>query len=421
MDYRIFPPEEMIECGIALPPSKSIDARRLCLNYVAGEKAVPLSGCDDIEVLSAILSQPLPTDGSEINVGESGTAMRFLTALCAAWDGVDCVLTGAPKLCTRPVGPLVHVLRMLGAHIEYLAEEGYPPMRIHGARLAGGTVDIDASMSSQFVSALMIVTPLLRDALCLRLMGKVQSMPYINMTAQMLRRRGANVDFDRDKVDTYAPEGIKPGKCTEPDWSAAAFWYEIAALSAGWITLEGMTDHSLQGDRAVAPIFERLGVLTEFTEQGAELSATPEVFSSLEVDLSDMPDAVPALAVTACMVGVPFRYTGVAALQLKESRRLDALCAELAKVGCRLEIEAYGDVLSWDGRRTPIHSLPEFDTYNDHRIAMALAPVALYIPGIVVRGAECVAKSYPAYWEQLQSIGFTMADPADPMPEQKEE
>ncbi|MDE6157484.1 MAG: 3-phosphoshikimate 1-carboxyvinyltransferase, partial [Muribaculaceae bacterium] len=173
---------------------------------------------------------------------------------------------------------------------------------------------------------------------------------------------------------------------------------------------------TVQGDREAAKLFERLGVLTEFSAEGAELSATPDLYNSLDADLADMPDAVPALVVTCCLTGIPFRLSGIDALRHKESDRIAALCAEMAKIGCLLETEAYGTVLSWDGRRVPVRSLPEFDTYGDHRMAMALAPVSVFVPGIVVRDAEVVAKSYPSYWQQLVDAGFRLADPSDPIP-----
>ncbi len=414
MDYRIFPPEEILETTVSLPLSKSIGARALILNHIAGGRTATCE-CDDTATLASILEAGMPHDGSTVDVGPAGTAMRFLTALCAASEGVDCELTGTERMQKRPIGPLVHVLRMLGADIEYLGEEGFPPLRIKGKRLSGGTVDIDASESSQFVSALMMIAPLLEAPLSIRLLGNVQSMPYIRMTAEMMRMRGATVDFDRDKVDIYTPSGLKTLPQDEPDWSAAAFWYEIAAVTAGWVTLTGLCHDTLQGDSEVASLFERLGVLTEFTEDGAELSATPDLYSNLDADLSDMPDAVPALVVTACLVGIPFRLTGVGALRHKECDRLQALVNEMAKLGCLLEIENYGTTLQWDGRRVPVTTLPEFDTYADHRMAMALAPVAVFVPGIVVKDAGVVSKSYPGFWEQFEKAGFRLVDPSEPL------
>lgn len=415
-DYRIFPPEEIVETTVSVPLSKSIEARTLVLNYLAG-KTETSDVCDDTRTLAAILADGVPAGGDTVDVGPAGTAMRFLTALYAATEGSDCLLTGNERMCHRPIGPLVEVLRHLGAHIEYADEEGFPPLRIHGRRLSGGTVDIDASVSSQFISAIMMVTPLLEAPLCIRLLGTPQSLPYIKMTAEMMCRRGAEVDFERDKIEISCPVALSALRDDESDWSAATFWYEIAALTAGWITIEGLPEHSLQGDSAVAALFERLGVLTEFTDGNTELSATPELYNTLEADVTDIPDAVPALAVTAAMVGIPFRLTGVAVLRHKESDRLQAIIDQLAKVGVMAYTEAYDNVLAWDGRRVPIHTMPEFDTYGDHRLAMALAPVSVYIPGIVVRDIDVVTKSYPTYWEDLQRAGFTLADPSDPLPE----
>ena len=234
----------------------------------------------------------------------------------------------------------------------------------------------------------------------------------------MMQNRGVAADTEPLKVTVpNTPYRKASDNDSEPDWSAAAFWYEIAALTAGWVTLTGLTEHSIQGDSEEASLFEKLGVLTEFTDEGAELSATPELFNSLDADMSGMPDAVPALAVTACMVGVPFRFSGVGALHHKECDRLEALVRELAKLGFMLDIEAYGTVLCWDGRRRPIHELPVFDTYNDHRMAMALAPVSVFVPGIVVRDVEVVEKSYPSYWDDLRTAGFTLLDPSEPIPE----
>ncbi|MDE6526072.1 MAG: 3-phosphoshikimate 1-carboxyvinyltransferase [Muribaculaceae bacterium] len=416
MDYRIFPPEEILETSVTLPPSKSIAARRLILNYIAGQKpSAADDACGDTAVLASALASGLPSDGSDIDVGAAGTAMRFLTALCAATDGCSCVLSGSERMCERPIGPLVDVLRVLGADITYLGDEGFPPLRINGRRLAGGSVEIDASVSSQYVSALMMVVPLLGDDLTVRLLGEARSMPYIRMTAALMERHGATVGLDRDKVE-IARAPLKVCDYAEPDWSAAAFWYEIAAVTAGWVTLEGLSDDTVQGDREAAKLFERLGVLTESSAEGAELSATPDLYNSLDADLADMPDAVPALVVTCCLTGIPFRLSGIDALRHKESDRIAALCAEMAKIGCLLETEAYGTVLSWDGRRVPVRSLPEFDPYGDHRMAMALAPVSVFVPGIVVRDAEVVAKSYPSYWQQLVDAGFRLADPSDPIP-----
>ena len=259
MDYRIFPPEEILETTVALPASKSLLTRAMIMNHVGGRRADEgladaADVCDDTRTLSTILAAGLPTDGATVDVGPAGTAMRFLCALCAATVGTDCMLTGTERMQQRPIGPLVEALRALGAEVEYTGREGFPPLHIRGRKLCGGELEVDAAVSSQYISALMMVAPLMAAPLTLKLRGNVQSLPYIQMTAAMMSRRGVETDVDRDTV------AVGPGHYThpaddalEPDWSAAAFWYEIAALSAGWVTLPGLRDDSLQGDRHSAP------------------------------------------------------------------------------------------------------------------------------------------------------------------------
>lgn len=415
MDYRIFPPEEILETTVALPPSKSIAAREYVIDRICGmTPAADGDLCDDLRLLAAILAAPL--DGT-VDAGASGTAMRFLTALCAATDGVAVRLTGDDSLRARPVGPLVEALRALGADITYTVRDGFPPLDIRGRHLAGGDVSLDVSASSQYASALMLVAPTMESGLTIRLEGRSELSPYIAMTAGVMRRRGIDVECDalavRVRPGSYSGAAAAP----ERDWSAATFWYEIASLTAGWVTLPGLRQDSLQGDRDVADLFSRMGVDTEFTAEGAELSANPDLFGQIDADMSGMPDAVPAVAVTACMAGIPFVLRGVEVLRHKESDRLAALRDELAKVGFVLTIENYDSELRWDGSRMPIRVTPEFDSHGDHRIAMALTPIAVFVPGIVVRHAETVAKSYPDFWKHLADAGFRLADPADPMPQ----
>lgn len=276
-------------------------------------------------------------------------------------------------------------------------------------------MQIDASVSSQYVSALMLAAPLMAAPLELELRGDVQSAPYITMTAALLNEQGqGGVEVDPYVVSVHVTT-VKPSTAApEADWSAAAFWYEIAAITAGWVTLPGLDKNSVQGDSLAARLFERLGVVTEFTGEGAELSASPEMYSHLDCDLTGAPDMAPALAVTCAVLGVPFTLRGVKALKAKESDRLEALRAELLKLGCICEIEAYGDIFLWEGRRAIVRELPRFDTYGDHRIAMALAPVACSAPGIIVNDVEVVEKSYPDFWNQLREAGFVITDASEP-------
>lgn len=414
MDFRIFPPDGILETTVELPVSKSMAVREIMLSYLSGRPALgaPLAGvCADTNILNKILAAGVPGDGSTVDVGPAGTAMRFLTAFFAANEGADVVITGTERMCQRPIGALVDALRQLGADICYDGEDGFPPLHIKGRKLKGGSVTINASVSSQFVSALMMAAPLMSEPLTIMLQGNVMSLPYIEMTAQMMTRYGIKVEVDRDKVVVPGGKYSEAYPQLEADWSAATFWYEIAALTAGWVTLPNLKERSIQGDRMVASLFERLGVLTEFTDEGAELSATPDLYSTLDADLSDMPDAAPALAVTAALEGLRFRLTGVGALRDKECDRLQALVDELLKIGIVASIENYGTTLAWDGTKCPVYTVPVFDVHGDHRMAMALAPAAVFFPGIKICDVEVVAKSYPSFWSDMQKAGFVLVDP----------
>jgi len=435
VDYRILPPEELIEEGVvSLPLSKSILNRQLMLSALTPGATVPAvqgEECDDIKAMrSAVGAICSSNDGViEINVGESGTALRFLCALAATRSGCNVVLTGEPGLLRRPVGQLVEALRRCGATIDYFGEEGYAPLKISGTQLVGGEVEVDATVSSQFVSALLMVAPMMTLGLKIKLLGEPASLPYIKMTVEMMRRRGAEVELL--PLSAWVKNGdYKPvEEPFESDWSAAAFWYEVVALTAGWISLKGEGDSclplpadSIQGDAVAARFFEALGVMTAPSEEepGAiSLCPSPEVFGRLDLDLNDYPDLAPALIVTCCMLGIPFKIVGLKALSVKESDRLRAISEEMDKVGCNVEIiRDYG--LEWEGKRHPIPSIPVFDPRGDHRLAMAFAPASAYIPGIVVRDAGCVTKSYPGYWDSLRSLGFQTIDLSEPESEKED-
>lgn len=424
MDYQIFPPEEIVEDAlIELPPSKSIQNRRALLRALAAEPPEPLGpdASDDARLMAAALEaarQGQP-DGKpvEINLELAGTAMRFLTAYFASRPGANVLLTGNSRMLQRPIGPLVQALRLCGAEIEYAGAEGCPPLRIRGRQLQGGTVTVDASVSSQFISALLMVAPLMTQGLTINLDGEPLSLPYILMTLKMMERRGINAE--RSPLQIV----VQPGRYSpyaqseeEADWSAASYWYEICAVSAGWYSLQGLRRDALQGDRAAASFFECLGVFTVPSEEhpGAlDLQPSPEIFGRLELDLSANPDLAPALVVGACLINEPFRLWGMENLKVKECDRLQALRTEMGRLGLEIDEPIHG-TLEWSGKRHPILEMPVFDSYGDHRMAMALTAVALVIPGITIRGAECVSKSYPNFWKQLQAVGFTLREPQPP-------
>ncbi|MDE5641916.1 MAG: 3-phosphoshikimate 1-carboxyvinyltransferase [Muribaculaceae bacterium] len=421
MDYRIYPPEEILDVRLSLPPSKSYMARKMVIDAIAGcPSGGDVCACDDITVLARALElyrSGGAVSAAAVDLGGSGTALRFLTALFAATEGCDVVLDGNESLRRRPMAILVDALRQLGAEIEYLQQEGFAPLAVRGRRLAGGSLPIDPTVSSQFVSALMLVSPLLDAPLRIRIEGEAASMPYIRMTAGMMRRRGAVADIERYDID-LAPGSYSADDDYMPelDWTAASYWYETAALTAGWVTLPGFNATDLQGDRLLAEIMPRLGVLSEFgtDDEGEEalcLSATPDLWGRLELDLSQNPDLTPALAVTAAALSVPFRLSGLENLRVKECDRLEALRQELLKIGIVAEIDGPG-VLLWEGQRAPVVEIPEIDTHGDHRMAMAFAPLAVFAPGIVIRDAEVADKSYPGFWDDLRQAGFTLESTA---------
>ncbi|MDO5395177.1 MAG: 3-phosphoshikimate 1-carboxyvinyltransferase [Bacteroidales bacterium] len=411
MDYLLLPPEEIVETTVKLPLSKSESARRMIMDAVSGiDSPGAVAECDDIKVLASGLQAD---NGTTVDVGASGTALRFLTTYFAATPGKEMIIDGCPRLRERPLGILVDCLRQLGAEIKYLDRDGFAPVSVSGRRLTGGAVEMDASVSSQFVSALMMVAPTMESALEITLLNNIVSMPYIKMTAIMMERRGADVEIVGQKIIVRPGVYRLPGVEIEPDWSAASYWYSLAAISAGWVTLPGLSADSIQGDAAMRVCGERIGVNTDFDDEDAPdaavLSASPEVFSRLTADMSPTPDLVPALAVAACALGIPFHFTGVSTLHDKECDRVEVLKREMLKIGSVLECED-NDTLSWNSRRIPVTERPVIDVSGDHRIAMAFAPVAVFVPGLVIKDIEVVDKSYPDFWKHLAAAGFVLRE-----------
>lgn len=414
MDYRIFPPEEMIDASITLPLSKSISNRALIINALASQ-SLPLKNvakCNDTDAMVAALSSA----DEEINIGAAGTAMRFLTAYFASIPSREVIIEGSARMRQRPIKALVEALVDCGANIEYAGEEGFPPLCIRGQKLKGGRVSLPASISSQYISALLMVAPLMENGLKLTLEGEITSRPYILMTLSMMRRWGVDCEMVGNVISVPKGEYKAVDYDIEADWSAASYWYEISALSAGCVALKGLNENSIQGDSRLVEFFGKLGVDTEFAEKEVSLMPSPEQLSHIELDLSEQPDIAQTIAVTCCMLRIPFKLTGLATLKIKETDRLEALKTELAKLSFDLRIEQ-DSILIWDGDQHPIFEEPHIDTYDDHRMAMAFAPVALYMPGVVINDIEVVAKSYPEYWNHLAEAGFVCVDASLPVEE----
>ena len=395
---------------IALPTSKSISNRALLIAALCDSELQVLRPalCDDTAAMIEALSQ----GSGDINVGAAGTAMRFLTAYFATRDGITTTLDGVERMRQRPIGPLVDALRELGANIEYLGNEGYPPLHITGTTMHGGDVVMNGSMSSQFASAVMMILPILGGG-SITLTGDIVSMPYIHMTAAVMRDMGGQVDITGNRITVgkgYAGNDF----FVEGDWSAAAPWYALAALlPQSKITLEGLTANSIQGDARLVDLGRQLGIDSLFDTSGVRLDTSHFIgcCCSAYADMSATPDLVPSWAMLLCLLERSFRMTGVRTLRHKESDRVEALREELSKLGYVLKIESE-DAISWYGEKTLVlQEPPVINTHGDHRIAMAFAPAAVRFPGLIIQNAEVVSKSYPSYWRHLEQSGFNIVNP----------
>ena len=404
MDYQLTAPQ-LVCATIALPTSKSISNRALLIAALCGGDVQVLRPalCDD----TAVMIDALARGGGDINVGAAGTAMRFLTAYFATRDGVTVTLDGVERMRQRPIGVLVDALRSMGAAIDYLGEEGYPSLRIQGRKLRGGDVTMPGGVSSQFISAVMMILPTIGGG-TIHLTGDLVSLPYLHMTAAVMSEMGAAVEIAGDEIsvgDRYTGRDY----LVEGDWSAAAPWYALAALVPGSsITLEGLVSDSIQGDSRLVELAGRLGLASRFGPQGVTIDTGGFIgcCCSSFADMTSTPDLVPSWTVLLCLLERAFRLTGVRTLRLKESDRIQALKQELLKLGYVLK-EDGDDAISWHGERVAISQAPPvIDTHGDHRIAMAFAPCAVRYPGLVIKDAQVVSKSYPAYWRHLQRAGF---------------
>ena len=343
---------------IALPASKSVSNRALLLQALCPEKLYDIDNlavCDDTDHMQQGVEakrQGAPL----IDIGATGTAMRFLTAYLAITEG-ETVITGSERMKQRPIGTLVEALRELGADITYVNKEGYPPLCTRGKKLQGGTLEIEAGISSQYISALLMVAPCLTEGLTLHLKGNIASRTYIELTLDLMRRYGATAHWTDGQTIYVAPGTYKDTPLTvEADWSAASYWYELAAIAAHLghevdITLPALTPDSRQGDRVVAQLFEPLGVKTVYTKEGARLFGEDFQLSSfnfpLEKDFTHCPDIAQTLAVTCCLMGIPYTFKGIQSLRIKETDRVAALITELRKLGYVLRAEG-DESLVWD-------------------------------------------------------------------------
>ena len=391
---------ERITVRIDLPASKSISNRALILNALSYSPydVLNLSDCDDTRVTM----NALDSNDTTFDIGAAGTAMRFLTAFLSKTVG-EWIITGSDRMKQRPVKVLVEALNTLGAKIEYVEKEGFPPLRIFGSALTGGEIHLNGGVSSQYISALMMIAPYMVKGLKIVLTGEIISKPYIEMTIQMMQEFGATIELT-DNTIYIAPQEYQPIEYyVESDWSAASYWYEMLSLvGKGEVYLNGLLPNSYQGDSKVAELFEQLGIHTTYLSEGVLLTTTETITQRMEYDFTDQPDLAQTFVVTCCLKGIPFHFTGLHSLKIKETDRIAALKKELNKLGYLLNEPGEG-MLSWENERCdPTHKI-NIATYEDHRMAMAFAPVALIHP-ITIEHPEVVSKSYPNFWKDLEKI-----------------
>lgn len=404
MQYLLNAPASL-HATVQLPASKSISNRALILHALSGGVTRPenLSDCDDTQVMIHALDH-MP---DVIDIHAAGTAMRFLTAYLCVTPGTH-TITGTERMQQRPIRILVDALRTLGARIDYTGKEGFPPLHINGTQLTGSEIELAGNVSSQYISALLMIGAVLPVGLKLRLTGDIISRPYINLTLQLMHDFGAQAGWTSENSISVAPSGYHDTPFrVESDWSAASYWYQTTALAAGSpeVELLGLFANSAQGDSRGAELFARLGVQTEYTPQGVKLRKQGHPVVRLDEDLVDIPDLAQTFVVTCCLLDVPFRFTGLQSLKIKETDRICALITELRKLGYVIHAEQ-DSILWWDGERCPADEQPSIDTYEDHRMAMAFAPACLVCPSIRINEPQVVSKSYPRYWDDLQAAGF---------------
>jgi len=399
-----------LKAEIKLPSSKSISNRVLILNSLCNAPGIidNISICDDTDVMI----KALKGNNNEINIGAAGTAMRFLTAYLSGQKG-EYTITGTERMKNRPIKLLVDALRSVGAQIEYIEKEGFPPLRIKGQTLQGGDVYLDGSVSSQYISALLMIAPVMTNGLRLHLAGDVISKPYINLTTRLMHQFGVMV-FEEEQTFIVPPQQYSPVEyfTVESDWSAASYWYEMMALCKddhATISLSGLLKDSLQGDSSIVGLFDSLGVKTTFNPSGITLTKKQHtVDSPLTFDFVSIPDMAQTAVVTCAMLSIPFRFCGLQSLKIKETDRLSALQTELRKFGYPLEIHN-GNTLEWNGDICDAEPEPIVATYEDHRMAMAFAPICLCKQaGVNIDNPEVVSKSYPTYWDDIKKAGFSI-------------
>lgn len=410
MNYFISATRKRITGSIPLPASKSISNRVLIINALS-YNPYPIRNLSDSDD-TQILARALFSNQTTFDIGHAGTSMRFLTAFLSKIVG-EWEITGSERMKQRPIGILVDALKRLGAQIEYKENNGYPPLKIIGSHLKGETLQLDGSISSQFISALLLIAPTIENGLIIQLNGNITSRSYIELTLKLMARFGIRYIWKENNI-TIPEQQYLPGEFTvEADWSGASYWYQILSLAEmGEILLENLQLESLQGDAFIANWFRKFGIESHQKKEGVVITkARDEQPNMMELDFIENPDVAQTMACLCVAKKIPFHFTGLKTLKIKETDRISALQNELYKFGAVLTEPSEG-TLSWDGKiaETSTSKIPLIKTYHDHRMAMSFAPMALAGYSFGIEDPMVVTKSYPGFWADIRKAGFEILE-----------
>ncbi len=386
MNYKISHPTKVVNCEIDLPSSKSISNRLLIIKALCKEKFLikNLSESDD----TILLKNALNSKEKTINVSHAGTSFRFLTSFLSIQKGKEFILNGSDRMKERPIKELVNSLQELGVKIEYLEKEDFPPLKIIGTEIDGGEIEIDGTISSQFISSLLLIAPNLRNGLILKIKGELVSKSYVLMTLKLMGEFGINWTWNKDVITILKQEYVAKNYTVESDWSAATFWFQSASLSEKCkIILRGLNEESIQGDSACKKIFKDLGVDSVFKNGDLILTKNKRISPSETYNLIETPDIYQSLKCTLFTLNKDLEFTGIQTLRNKETDRIAAVENELLKLNTPKIIE----------------------TYNDHRMAMSFAPLSLKFEELQISNPGVISKSYPNYWKDLKKGGFKIS------------
>lgn len=409
MIYAISKNKKTIDAIIDLPSSKSISNRALIINAL-NYSPYPLQNLADSDD-TVVMQEALNSNSNKFDIGHAGTAMRFLTAFLAKIVG-EWEITGSERMQQRPISILVDALKMLGAQIEYTKNEGFPPLKILGSRLIGKTIELDGSVSSQYISALLLIAPTIENGLTLKLKGGITSRSYIELTLELMAKFGIQYHWEGNEITVPEQKYFAREYTIEADWSGASYWYEILSLcDSGKILLKNLVLDSLQGDANIAGWFTQFGVNSSQKSDGVLLVKSVNISpEKLIHDFIENPDVAQTMACLCVAKKIPFHFSGLKTLKIKETDRISALQNELSKFGAELTEPASGE-LTWNGtiNQNLIVENPVIETYHDHRMALAFAPMSVAGFPLQISDPMVITKSYPGFWEDLKKAGFTVS------------